>query len=124
GPAWWGVKGAGGHRTDFAWGPGRDGGEPYLRVAGPAAVVDALVTLEALRSVEHAVEHPGVGMIVHAAGSPRHAHDRVDHEVVVGIDVEQQVLVTLGRGPARRMCLDASILHELLEQRLRLLHTP
>src|SRR5262249_1785307 len=56
-----GVNGAGRHKFALALRPSRDRGEPHLGVAGPAAVVDALVTLEALRSIEHAVEHPGVG---------------------------------------------------------------
>src|SRR5262249_37389142 len=51
-----GVNGARRHKIDLALRPGRARGEPHLGVAGPAAVVDALVTLEALRSVEHAVE--------------------------------------------------------------------
>src|SRR5712691_981524 len=91
-------------------------------MAGPAAVVDPLVALEALGAVEHPVEHPGVGMVVHAALSSWRAHDRVDREMVVGIDVEQQVLVSLGRGPSRRMRLEIGIPEEPLEQRLRLLH--
>src|ERR1700730_17641761 len=42
--------------------------------------------------------------------------------MVVGIDVEQQVLVALGRGPSRRMRLEIGVPEEPLEQRLRLLH--
>src|SRR5262249_23806826 len=53
----------------------------------------------------------------------RRAYDRVDREAVVGIDVEQQVFITLGRGPSRRMRPETVVLHELLEQGLRLLHT-
>src|SRR5258707_6502532 len=51
-----GVNGAGRHQIDLALGAGADRGEPHLGIAGPAAVVDALATLEALRSVEYAVE--------------------------------------------------------------------
>src|SRR5215831_12522999 len=43
-----GVNGAGRHQIDLALRAGRDRGEAHLGVAGPAAVVDALVALEAL----------------------------------------------------------------------------
>src|SRR5580658_5011259 len=69
-----GVNGARRHQIDFALRAGRHRSELHLGVARPAAVVDALEAFETLGTVEHAVEHPGVGMIVHAAGPPRHAH--------------------------------------------------
>src|SRR5262249_37476369 len=74
GAALLGVNGAWRHQIDLALRAGRDRSEPHLGITGPAAVVDAFVTLEALRSVEHPVEHPGVGVIVPAAGSSRPAH--------------------------------------------------
>src|SRR5262249_34616165 len=56
GAALLGVNGARRHQIDLALRPSRDRGEPHLGIARPAAVVDALVTLEALRSIEHTVE--------------------------------------------------------------------
>src|SRR5262249_21931701 len=73
GAALLGVNAARRHQIDLALRAGRDRGEPQLGIAGPAAVVDALVTLEALRPVEHAAEHPGVGVCMPAAGWSRAA---------------------------------------------------
>src|SRR5215831_15473633 len=56
GAALLGVNGARRHQIDLALRPGRDRSEAHRGIPGPAAVVDALVALEALRSVEHAVE--------------------------------------------------------------------
>src|SRR5205823_8436896 len=76
------------HQIDRALRAGGYRGESHVGVAGSAAVVDALVAFEALRSVENTVEHPGIGVVVDAAGTARRAHDGVDDEVMVGIDVE------------------------------------
>src|SRR5262245_30247724 len=65
GPASLRVNGARGHQIDLALRSGRDRAELDLGVARTAAVVDVLEALEAFRPVEHAVEHPGVGVIVH-----------------------------------------------------------
>jgi hypothetical protein len=61
-------------------------------------------------------------MVVHAAGPPRHAHHGVDHEMVIRIDVEQEILAALGGRPFGRMRLQSCIRHELLEQRLGFRH--
>src|SRR6478672_6172141 len=87
--ALFGVDSVWRHQIDLALRPGSDRGNPHLGIAVPAAVIDAVVVLEALRSVEHAVEYPGVGVVVHAAGPPRHAHHGVDNKTVLRIDVEQ-----------------------------------
>ncbi len=117
-----GMDGVRRHQIDLALRAGRHRGEPHLGMPGPAAVVDAVVALQAFDAVEHAVEHPGVGVVMHAAGPPRHAHHGVDDEIVVRIDIEQEVLAALGRGPVRRMGLERRVLHELLQQRLGFFH--
>ena len=91
-------------------------------MARTAAVVDALEALQALAAVEHAVEHPGVGVIVHAAGAAGHAHHAVDDEGVVGIDIEQKILAAFGGRPACRMRLERRVHHQPFQERLRLLH--
>ena len=116
------VDGVRRNQIDLALRASGDRGQSHLGIAGLAAIIDALEALEALGSVEHAVQHPGVGMIMHAAGAARHAHNGVDHEMVVGIDVEQQILAAFGRGPACGKRLQRRILHELLKQRLGLFH--
>jgi len=50
----------------------------------------AAVTLQLLAVVEHAVRRP-------TAVVPRCSHDAVDDKVVIGVFVEQQVLVTVSR---------------------------
>ena len=62
------------HQIDLALRAGRHRSKLYLGMARAAAVVDALETLQALGAVEHAIQHPGIGMVVHAAGAARHAH--------------------------------------------------
>jgi hypothetical protein len=91
-------------------------------VARAAAVIDALIALEALGAVEHPVEHPGIGVVMHAAGPTRHPHHGVDHKTVRLIDMEQEILAALGRGPSRRMSLEAEILHQGFQQRLGPVH--
>ena len=92
-------------------------------MARPAAVVDPLKTLQAFGAVEHTIEHPGVGVIVHAAGAPRHAHHAVDDEGVVRIDIEQKILAAFGGRPARRMGFERVVQHQPLQKRLRPFHT-
>src|SRR5262245_45015350 len=110
------------HEINLALRTGGDGSELDLGVARAAAIVEAVVALETLGAVEHAVEYPGVSMVVHAAGTAGHAHHRVDHEVMLGIDVEQQVLVAFGRWPVGRMRLQARLHHEPFERKPRALH--
>src|SRR5580704_12174843 len=64
------VNGARRHQIDLALRAGRHRSELHLGMARPAAVVDPLKTLQAFAAVEHAIEHPSVGVIVHAARSP------------------------------------------------------
>src|SRR5580704_9089347 len=110
------------HQIDLALRAGRHRSELHLGMSRPAAVVDPLKALQALGAVEHAVEHPGIGVIVHAAGTPRHAHHAVDDESVVRIDIEQEVLAAFGGRPAYRMGFERFVQHQPLHERLRLLH--
>ena len=103
-------------------GSGRDRGELHLGIAGPAIIIDAIIALEALGPIEHAVEHPRVGMIVYAALTPRHAHDRIDGEIVLRVDVKEQVLVSFRRRPTRRVRPQSLVRHQLLKQRLGFFH--
>src|SRR5262249_40670030 len=57
-PALLRMDGVGRHEVDLALRPDGDGREPHLGIAGAAAVIDTVIALQALRSVEHAVEHP------------------------------------------------------------------
>ena len=91
-------------------------------MARPATVVDPLKTLQAFGAVEHAIEHPGIGVIVYAAGAAGHAHHAVDDEGVVRIDIEQEILAAFGRRPACRMRLERRVHHQPFQERLRLLH--
>src|SRR5580704_11177941 len=111
------------HQIDLALRAGRHRRELHLRMTRPAAVVNALETLQALRAVEHAIEHPGVGMIVHAAGATRHAHHAVDDEGVVGIDIEQKILAAFGRWPACRMRLERRVHHQPFQDGFCPFHT-
>src|SRR5262245_25596761 len=91
-------------------------------MAGSASVIDAVVALEALFPVHHAIEHPGIGVIVDASFAPRYADHGVDDETVVRIDIEPEILASFGRGPIDRMGSDALIHHQAFEQRLCTLH--
>src|SRR5271157_2775608 len=68
GPALLGMDGARRHEVDLARRPGGHGRKPQLGMAGALSVIEADIALELLGSVEHPVEHPGIGMVVHAPG--------------------------------------------------------
>src|ERR1700730_3730828 len=110
-------------QVDLALGAGCYRSEPHIGITWPAAVVDSLVALQTFGAVEYAVEHPGIRMVMHAAGPPRHAYDRVDDKSIGRIHVKQQVLAAFGRRPLCRMRLDARVRHERFDQRLSLFHT-
>src|SRR5579862_392374 len=92
-------------------------------MARPAAVVDALEALQAFGAVEHAIKHPSIGMVVHAAGAARHPHYSVDDEGVVRIDIEQKIFAALGGRRVIQKKIQRVVRYQPFEQRLRPLHT-
>src|SRR5262249_45854904 len=96
------------------------------RVAGLAAVVEALVALDALAAVEHAVERVDVRVIMDARApavslARRSLGESVDREAEVRVFVEKQILrAAFGRdavGPAPRGFLHLGIGKQLGQDR-------
>ena len=96
-----------------------------LRIA-PHLVGDlkAVEPLERFGAVEHAIQDPGLRMIVHAALAIGGAHHRIHDKAVIRIGVEQQILMAFRGRPIARIGAQLRVRHQPLQDRTGLFHAP